>query len=123
MADKIRSYTPKAAAQQKRWRLAHPEHKRHYSQAYYRYRHDQIINQFGTICYLCGRNFPKMALHHLSYENGRASQWKYYTQALANPELFKLLCHGCHNAVTVAMHFWQSPEYAERFLECIKVKY
>ena len=92
------------------------ESDRKYSAAKYeQFRIDKdhlCLNILGGMCYICEdeENAQEFHLHHLEYDevesdydrNSKSfhTRRKRVDEAMANPERFKLLCPGCHRAVS-----------------------
>lgn len=64
-------------------------------------RRENVVRMLGSKCYVCDKEM-RLTLHHLSYPNGRKTNWARTTiEAERNPANFVLLCSSCHHTISV----------------------
>lgn len=96
-------WTPEQHEKRKAWDRENSKKK--YTK--YKELRKEALDKLGGKCILCEKN-NDLHLHHIEYHADSdyprtGSGWsriRRVTEALENPERFKLLCSGCHQSIT-----------------------
>jgi len=90
----------------RKYRATHIQQQRRNSRAYAMRLGENARKAVGTECFCCGTlkqtNGRALALHHLSYPNGKPkTSFDTYHEAIQNPVNFILICDRCHRIITL----------------------